>query len=368
MVNGRASAPPREEPTVTTSIDLNKIMARVQALLAKADSTTHSPEAAALRGKAEELMRQYRIAEEHLIATDQAAIEPEVHRLWMGPYTDPTRGSARDSRPTSYYVQWYQLLRAAAEHAGCLLNTESGRNEETREWGLFGILVGYPGDLRLAELVFTNARMVFGERVEPKVDPKLSVEENIYRLRSAGITRRKVAQMVLGEDTHAAHAKVGMIYKEECLKRGEIPVLDGRGVSASAYRDAFANAFVEEFVSRLREARNAADSTGGALVLHGRKERVQERFWQEFPELRPRAKTEVAETEPEPATPTRQRQRKPWWETAAGRAKIRRLYSGAGALGIAAGTQAAKEVQIDRVQPAKRISEPQRAPSGELGS
>jgi hypothetical protein len=336
---------------MTTTIDLNKIMGLVQNLLARADDPRMEfpEEAAAFRLKAEQLMRDYRIAEEQLIAVDQVEIKPEVHRIWMGPTRDAMSASGR-----SNYDQWWSLAYYAAIHAGVKASYRWGRNDETGESGIFAVFVGYAGDLRLAELVYTNARIVFGDRLEPKPDPQLSDQVNAYRLRSAGITRDRAAKLIWGETSHARAALVGRYYKDECALRGETPALDGRGVNAALYRTEFAKAFVDEFERRLRRARDAADSQGGALVLAGRDERVQEAFWDEFPELRPQPKSDLAETKA--ATPAKKdRRRKPYWETAAYRKEQERLQTEAAYAARSAGTEAAKAVPLDRASNAQRV-------------
>jgi hypothetical protein len=343
---------------MTTTFDLAKIMNRVQGLLAKADSTEFPEEATALRAKAEQFMRDYRIAEEDLIASDQVEIAPAAHAVWLGPSYDPTVGRAggRAGREgQSFYEQWYSLAYAAAKHAGCEVHYRWGRNGETNEHGLYAVLVGYEGDLRMAEIIYTNARLVFGERLEPKADPSLSDQANAYRLRSAGITRDRAAKLIWGETSHARAAQVGKLYKAECDARGEQPVLDGRGINAALYRVEYAKAFVDELDRRLRAARDAADSIGGAVVLHGRPERVKEALYNEFPELRPKPKTDVAERETAPAR--KGRQTKPYWETAAYRREQERRHSDVAYAARGAGKKAAGEVALDRASNAQRLGE-----------
>ena len=347
---------------MTTTIDLNKMMAKIQALLAKADGTEFPEEATTYRAKAEQFMRDYRIEEEHLIAIDQVEIAPEVHELWLGPLKDATRAKGSNGLRQSYFQEWYQLAYGAAIHSGVKIHYRWKTNPETGEYGIWAVMVGYSGDLRLAELIYTNARIVFGERLEPKVDPSLSDRENVYRLRSAGITRDRVAEMLWGAAPGTRAAQVGAWYKEECAKRGETPALDGRGISAALYRDEFARSFVDELDRRLRAARDAADSVGGALVLHGRAERIQEAFWTEFPSLRPQAATDLAERETSPAK--RGRAPKPYWETAAYRKEQERRYSDVGQAARSAGRAAAADVPLDRTSPAKRVSRPV---AGEIG-
>lgn len=346
---------------VSTTFDLNAMMGKIQALLAQADSTDFPDEATTFRAHAEKLMRKYRIEEEHLIATDQVEISPEVHTLWLGTQYDRTRASAggtSNRKGSSFFQEWYALAYAAATHAGVQIHHRWNTNKATGEYGIYAVMVGYSGDLRLAELIYTNARIAFGDRLEPKTDPALSDRVNAYRLRSAGITRDRAAKLIWGETSHARAAAVGKFYKEECEARGEVPVLDGRGINAALYRDEFARSFVDELESRLRRARDAADSTGGALVLSGRDERVKEAFYNEFPSLRPVPVTEVAVVETALEPTKKGRVRKPYWETAEGRKEMARRYSGVASAARSAGRRAAGEVALDRAAPAKRVDRP----------
>src|SRR6185369_6297842 len=314
-------------------------------------------EATALRAKAEQFMRDYRIAEEDLIASDQVEIAPAAHAVWLGPSTDRTRGAGGQGRQgQSYYNEWYSLAYAAAKHAGCEIHYRWGRNNETNEHGLYAVLVGYEGDLRMAEIIYTNARLVFGDRLEPKADPTLSDQVNAYRLRSAGITRDRAAALIWGETSHARAAAVGAMYKAECAARGEQPVLDGRGINAALYRVEYATAFVDELERRLRAARDASDSmSGGALQLHGRPERVKEALYQRFPNLRPQPKTDVATRETAPAR--KGRAPKPYWETAAYRREQERRHSDVAYAARDAGKTAARSVSLDRASNAQRLDE-----------
>jgi hypothetical protein len=148
------------------------------------------------------------------------------------------------------------------------------------------------------------------------------------------------------------------MYKAECAARGETPALDGRGVQANLYRGHFASSFVDEFARRLRAARDAADSNGGALVLAGREERIREAFYTEFPRMRPKpqpADGAVAVRETAPATKRKGREPKPYWDTAAGRREFERHYSPTAEAARRAGVGAAQDVELDRVAPAKRV-------------
>jgi hypothetical protein len=265
-------------------------------LIANAENEGNSPEArTAYRLKAEELMREYRIAEEETIATDQFSVLPgrfEVVLMESGAYF---------SEMKSHYLA---LFREIAKHAGVRFVAEYRWADDERrnydECSLVAVTYGYEMDVRLAEFYWTAARLVFMTRIDARVDRKLSDQENCYYLRNSGVARIDIAAMLWGEETRtkaAPHAKVQKLYLAECAARGEEPKVAGRGIQVKLYREAYANAFVSEFGWRLREARDGADSTGGGLVLRGRKERVDEAFYEAYPNRRPMSAEERAAQE-----------------------------------------------------------------------
>jgi hypothetical protein len=328
--------------------DLEGTMRRIAGLIAKADHPATDPvEAAAFRGKAEELLRKYRLEEEDVIAGEVGSVEP-VYR------------QADIAALSSEFKHYHTLMWAyVAKHTGVLFVT---RYESDRQ-GYVAHVVGYDVDIRMAEILFNSARLMMIAKLEPEVDAKLSDKQNIYRLRSAGIDRQRIAEMVWGKRGHQEGLRVGRLYQEACADRGEDAVVSGRSVNAATYRAVYAREFVMHFATRLQQARDAADSVGGTLVLSGRYERVQEAFWTRFPDLRPKP----AEEQPTATTtsPTRKgRQRKA--VTKADEAYWDRMYYSATARrASAAGRAAADAVSLERVQGAKRVTDTRR-PVGEL--
>lgn len=334
-----------------STIDLDKIATRIRNLLAKAEATTFSGEAALFRAKAEELQHKYRIAEEALIASDASSVIPIFKTITI------TR------RNSPFYQNHLELWRLTARHTGCrsIFRWETEGGERV----IVADVVGYASDIRYAEYLYQSAWLVMVSKLEPKIDPTKTDAENVYALRSSGLERNRVAQMMWGADLgnagHAAHAKVGKLYKAECLRRGEDPIVSGRSISVELYRETFASGFEDEYGIRLVRARDAADLVSGGLVLHGRKERVAEAFYEKFPELRPetaeeraaRQEREAAQREREAAEGTHKkpraldRRRKGW--TQKDQERWDRLNNSATALaGRSARQAAASEVELLR--------------------
>lgn len=250
--------------------------AKIQALLARADHpNTPEAEATSCRTAAEKLMRKYRIDQEAVLATDPGAAAPIFHTIRVTTYDID---APRDME--GYYTQ---VFRSIVRHTGCMV---------TIDWdgGYVATVCGYEGDVRYAEYLWTAALLMFATRIDPRWDNALPEAENIWRLRNAGLERRVIADQAWGRGAGkiaANRSKVQRIYVRECTTKGEPVRAAGLGFGTDAYRQAYAESFAQELNWRLHMARNAADREGGAIVMHGRTERVQEAFWGRFPNLRP---------------------------------------------------------------------------------
>jgi Protein of unknown function (DUF2786) len=118
--------------TATGQVD-QKMLDRVRALLAKAESTTFPEEAEAYTAKAQELMARHSIDYALLVARSGGRDEPGVRRILIdNPYEAPKT----------------LLLQAVAEANGC-------RSVWSQYFG-FCTVTGFPGDLDSVELLFTS--------------------------------------------------------------------------------------------------------------------------------------------------------------------------------------------------------------------
>ena len=156
----------------------------------------------------------------------------------------------------------------------------------------------------MAEALYTAAILAFGMRLEPKVNPEESDAENCYRLRSAGMEGRRIAELVFGNDAKSMRIKARKLFKEEAIRRGEDPdVLLGRGNSVSNYREDYANGFTLEIRRRLQRMRASRGQDSGRLVLAGRAEQVLEAWYERYPHLRPRPASETRWVDPREQCP-----------------------------------------------------------------
>lgn len=264
-------------------------MATIRALLDKAEATDNPHEEAAYRAKAESIMHRFKLDTEDVLAGRTAqeaqAVSPILFGVRLAPQASP------------YFNQYAMIFGNIARHVG-IRHTFKWRWEDGG-YVCYADGVGFDLDVQYAELLFTQARIVFAERLEPRVNANLSDQENVYRLRSAGIERVRIADIMWDSKDKIFLARVGRLYKAECANRGEEPALSGRGVTGAAYREAYAEGFVSQFYWRLVKARDASGVGGKGLVLGNREAKLTEEFYKHFPEMRPTAAVEGGEPEQE---------------------------------------------------------------------
>lgn len=317
-----------------------KYLNQIRVLLDMAERSTTPPgEADAARAKAEHLMREYRVEEEETIAADPQSLVPETAQV------DVTESDEFGSH-------YATLLAWIADHVGIRVRSSYAWNG-TR-YVVKATVVGYGSDIRVAELLFTQARMAFAEHLEPRPDASLSDQENCYRMRRAGLERNRIANQLWGSafNDGPAHGKVAKLYKAECAARGETAALSGRGVNAKLYRKNYAEGFLSRFLARLAKARDAADRIGGLPALHGRTERVNEAFYALYPDARP-----APAGAPVPASKAKAKAPKPYRPT---KADVRRWERNNRPEALAArdaGRSAADSVALDGSAPTQRLDD-----------
>lgn len=269
-----------------------KILERVRALIAKADSTNFPEEAASFRAKADELMTTYAIEQWQLDAIKRGEREmPEKREVDMSWYA---RNPFRD--------QLWTLFYQTAQHCRCqAVGLKFGG-------GVIPV-VGMPNDLDYFDLIFTSLMLQMGKQIDPQPIPELSLEENLAALREAGLpwvdalNRLADAGFIEKSDEYRVHdGKVAHFsrkvyettirkYRAWCKRTGH----DQSYVNQKTFRRNFADGFVDEIWTRFAEMRRAqetaydADHKAGSmnLVMRDIKQVVKEAVWDFFPDLRP---------------------------------------------------------------------------------
>lgn len=339
---------------MTTTAKRDNVLRKVRALMDQAEHANTSPvEAATFRAKAESLMQVYRIEETEAVDRGEA------------PSLVPVCETISIVRNNSQFRDaYFGIALDLIAHCGLKGNFKYA-SDENGAWNLVAEVVGYESDIRFFEMLFTNVRLAFSNRMEPAYDPAESDQDNVYRMRNAGMTRGAIS-VAMGWlngsngkalTASAAADKASRLYGAACREHGSEPLLVGQGINMKVYVKQYVDAFRTELYWRLKAAVNGADSVRGAVVLASRKERVQDAFYEMFPHMRPvPAKTsdELAESD-KPETDAQKARRiaksdREYEERVAKRSSV------AGRAGTAAGTAAAKTVDLHGATPAQRLS------------
>jgi hypothetical protein len=208
-----------------------------------------------------------------------------------------------------------------AVHCRCKI-----RNYATHRNGVwFANVYGFESDVRYFEHLYTVLRLHMLGVLMPKVESTLSLDENCYRLHSAGYNWLDIAAMYgwglhargtgpnkLYRNKHDGEVKtmyqVGSMYKSAYYRaiaaRGEQPVKVAAG-GVKTYRKSAAQGYYTRMNQRLRAIREGR-GTGSELVLASRMDDIEEMFREDNPEL-----FRKIEPSPEDSKPPRKvRQRK----------------------------------------------------------
>lgn len=316
--------------------NLDAILRKIQALLAQADHpNTGAKESEAFRDKAESLMQKYRIEESAAAARGEApSLKPVVRLVDICPVS-------------SRYAYWYRYIYSASmQHAGVKsVYMRHVGPEGTASY--VGEAVGFESDVRYGEMLYTAARLVFQDRMEPRIDPAMTDQENVYRLRRSGVERKRIGEMMGWEK---AGQRVTRLYEAECKKRGESAEVGGKGFNVKMYRESYCEHFIDEFWGRLSRMR-LNRGQDGAIVLKSRQNDVDEAFYQRHPHLRP---TGVVE----PYTPLTAAERRRMQKQAEKdlRDRMRKAMSSSYQAGAGAGRSAAQQVDLGGSPRKERLS------------
>ena len=223
-----------------------RMLDRVRALLAKAESTDFPEEAEAFTAKAQELMARHRIDHVLLMARSGEREQPATRRVGIdNPYEAPKT----------------LLLQVVAEANSC-------RAVWTKRFG-FSTIVGFPKDVEATELLFTSL-LVQATRAMTQAGPSAD--------RYGRNTTRSFRQSFLtayatriGERLDTASEGVGREMAESAGAAALLPVLAARD---DAVRDAFAKQFPEltQHATTINNREGWASGRAAAdrATLHGR--------------------------------------------------------------------------------------------------
>lgn len=246
-----------------------KMLEKIRGLLAKADGTEFPAEADAFRAKADQLMTAYTIE----------AWQVEAAQDGVNKRPEPI---ARDMDITWFRTsplkdQLWSLMLTTAQH--CRVALVAHRPQ----WGRDSVTlpaVGLPADLDYFDMLFTSLMLQLGKQLEPKMNDRLTLEENVKRFKEAGMKWGRIAELIGRTDLIDPDGKVkdgGLLirlYKRQCKLDGTTPM----AVNPSVYQRNFAGGFVAGVRGQLHlqsEAQSGSDAST-ALVLRDIREVVQD--------------------------------------------------------------------------------------------
>ena len=267
---------------------LERIMERVQLLLARADHPNTPPaEAEIARSQADALMFRYKI--DTLTQRDEST--PSFEAKWAQVIVCEAQNE--------FSAHYTSIVAAILKHNQLRYKwlvdwRDDGTGTQRRYY--IADFVGYPSDVAYSEILVTSALAAFGRALEPKFNYEETHAQNALRLRRGGMERHRIARILFGDsetvnEQKAKNRKVTRLIKEEAARIGEPHLADevlGRGTSIKTFRESYAHGFYSTLVQRLqRMSLERGQNADGALVLASLKERVDEAFYEKYPNMRP---------------------------------------------------------------------------------
>ncbi|WP_308408601.1 DUF2786 domain-containing protein [Streptomyces sp. AC627_RSS907] len=231
---GETGRPGKEEDPRRESRPESRALARIRALLAKAEATGYPEEAEALSAKAQELMARHSIDEALLAAHAPAPDAPGACRIGVEPPYEQAKAVLLDAV-------------ADANHCRAVWNEPLG----------FSTVVGFEADLEAVELLYTSL-LVQAEAAMTKAEAAQ---------RAGGRKRTKTfRQSFLAAYAHRAGTRLRAAAEAATAQTGTetdvdlLPVLASREVAVT---DRLERMFPETTTTRLRGAGDAAGWTEG---------------------------------------------------------------------------------------------------------
>jgi hypothetical protein len=300
----------QEQPTAK----LDSILRKVRAAIALAEAEGTPPhEAAQAQAMADALMLKYSVDQ---TMADKAALpqhktKPIVITVQLGPDSDVIG-----------YIAW--LAQDIAAHCRCKVRPYSSWTDG----GWNAKVYGFESDVRYFELLYTTLRLHMIGVLIPKVETHKSLEDNAYRLHTAGYNWLEIAEMYGWRKGNSFYyggrqydgsrppadmkvpyynskenpcwqpatqvgSRIKRAYQREATHRGEAhKKLAANGTAA--YRKSAANGYVARLTGRLREVARGRD-TGSALILRSRIDDLDALFRKDNPDMFPSEEEKAAE-------------------------------------------------------------------------
>lgn len=174
--------------------DLSKILQQVQKLIAMAEHPIAPGATDAEREATENQQRAARLKAESLMlnyAISEAMVEMAKPVISRGQPISATYAMA--SGDLSGYVA--AIASTIARHCRCKNRNYTSYEDHDGQHMAMGTVYGFEADVRWFEVLYTTTRLHMLGLLKPGVNPHLSLEENCYRLHTAGYNWREIAKL-----------------------------------------------------------------------------------------------------------------------------------------------------------------------------
>lgn len=265
-----------------------KVLQRVRALIAKAQSTEFEEERITFMAKADELMEKYTIDRAMAMQKDDPNVRLVVRRNMDVSWWRDMKDIDRDSRNEIYW-----LWQACVRHCRCVTPgfgeiTYGFHEDGRRNWEEMSIPVfGTENDLNYLDMLFTDLFLQMMSKVKPKYDPNLEIGANVRLAKEAGMTWDQILDWS-GLRGTALGKRLLPAYRKYCEAHG-LPQVK---INPKTYQWSFVSGFTAMIRTRLQEMRRQREGAPGtgestALVLRDIQQQAQDAMWDDFPHLKP---------------------------------------------------------------------------------
>jgi hypothetical protein len=261
------------------------ILRKVQALIARAESTEFEAEREQCLRRADDMMVKYAIEEwEARQRGDKSALKPEMMKMdfkwyWNSPVSE----------------QLWSLFASIMSHCSCVIATQkvTGYNGHDPDEAYKMPVFGMSQDIGYANMLFTSLYLQMVDKTQPTFDPSLTLAQNITRGKEAGMSWVQVAKWTgeTGAITGPSTVKGSWVkmYRRECERQGIEPV---KQTNPETHIRNFAWGYTYKIQERLREMRGEQEKSTGSLLpaLRDAVDLSREAMYDMFGDLRPHPK------------------------------------------------------------------------------
>jgi hypothetical protein len=265
-------------------MEKDEVLRKVQALLDKAESTGFTAEADAARAKADQLMLAYSIEMWELDKRrkPEQRATPEIRKFHICMSDNPV-----SEQLEGVFMTLCNHWRVRSVYYGFGRTPRKGQSP----WEQYAKVVGFPQELDWLELMFTTMRLHIGTNLEPKPDPALDFEDNLVKMKEAGMKWERIHELLRPDvpwsRTHGV--RYTKMYTDHCLINGK----ERMYTSPLTYQRNFVEGYRMQISSRLWDIRQYRQDPSGSgngmeLMLRDKKVLIDELYDETFKDLKSR--------------------------------------------------------------------------------